>query len=49
MLWIFTGVVELYYVGKFQNLLYYASKLKKKFYYAGNWLLISLSSITLKM
>ena len=36
---IFTGVVELYYVGKFQNPFYYASKLKKKFYCGGNWLI----------
>jgi hypothetical protein len=36
---IFTVVVELYYVGKFQNPFYYASKLKKKFYCGGNWLI----------
>jgi hypothetical protein len=45
-----TGVVEVYYVGKFpnslyyvskfQNPFYYASKLKKIFYYGCNWLYV---------
>jgi hypothetical protein len=52
-----TGVVEvyyagkfpnsLYYVGKFQTPFYYASKLKKKFYCGSNWLLFYFKNLEL--